>query len=254
MSTKRRKSREVALKALYQEDLVGGDPLEALAQVIQTELLQPVLETFARDLLRSLSSGGKGAGEDERMIAEFAGLSQPLFRSSDEFERAFDDFVSVSLPAPQENSKSGRVVQALKGKILEKAENVRQIGEFSRDLISRTMEHRTRIDEIIQKFADNWSLSRMASLDRCILRFATSELLFFPEIPVNVTINEAIELAKKFSTERSCEFVNGILDKIQRETHPEKVDPRKSPSDQEETSDDSEPEPGDTSRGDVPSA
>jgi N utilization substance protein B len=57
----------------------------------------------------------------------------------------------------------------------------------------------------------------MSSVDRCILRIAACELLFFPDIPVNASINEAIELAKKYSADRSYEFVNGILDRIRKE-------------------------------------
>ncbi|MBI3039397.1 transcription antitermination factor NusB [bacterium] len=94
------------------------------------------------------------------------------------------------------------------------------IEAFTRDLVKKTVANQTFIDENIVKFADNWALNRMATLDRCILRFAITELLNFPDIPVNVTINEAVEIARKYSTERSSEFVNGILDKAHRELMP----------------------------------
>ncbi|MCK4325384.1 transcription antitermination factor NusB, partial [bacterium] len=76
------------------------------------------------------------------------------------------------------------------------------------------------IDALLRKHADNWDIGRMASVDRNILRFASYELLFLDEIPPKVTINEAIEIAKKYSTQDSGRFVNGILDTIKDEKRP----------------------------------
>lgn len=73
------------------------------------------------------------------------------------------------------------------------------------------------IDQLIIKYAENWELSRMAAIDRNIMRLAAWELLEAPETPVNVIINEAVEIAKKYSTQDSGKFVNGILDKIKNE-------------------------------------
>ena len=70
------------------------------------------------------------------------------------------------------------------------------------------------IDILISKNAENWTIERIANVDRNILRSAIYEILHRPEIPVKVTINEAIELAKKYSSAESYQFVNGILDKI----------------------------------------
>ena len=70
------------------------------------------------------------------------------------------------------------------------------------------------IDKIIEKYLHNWTLDRMALVDKNILRLATFELLVFLETPVNVIINEAIEIAKEYSTKDSGRFVNGLLDQI----------------------------------------
>jgi N utilization substance protein B len=88
---------------------------------------------------------------------------------------------------------------------------------FAEDIISGTIKNLTKIDSLIQKVAQKWKISRMASIDRNILRFATYELLFRKDIPSAVTINEAIEIAKKYSTSESATFINGILDKIAKE-------------------------------------
>ncbi len=88
---------------------------------------------------------------------------------------------------------------------------------FAEDIISGTIENLKEIDPLIQKVAKKWKISRMASIDRNILRFATYELLFRKDIPNAVTINEALEIAKKYSTSESAAFINGILDKIAKE-------------------------------------
>ena len=85
---------------------------------------------------------------------------------------------------------------------------------FAYDLISGTVEKKDRIDEELKKVAKHWSLERMAVVDRNILRFATYELLYRDDIPSKVTINEAIEMAKKYSTLDSGSFINGILNRI----------------------------------------
>lgn len=84
--------------------------------------------------------------------------------------------------------------------------------KFAERLFLKTVNHSGELNEIIQAHAKNWRLDRLAVIDRQILRFALCELLHFEDIPTKVTINEAIEIAKKYSTSNSGKFVNGILD------------------------------------------
>ena len=88
---------------------------------------------------------------------------------------------------------------------------------FARMLLEGTTEARPRIDRIITDAAQNWDLRRMALVDRNILRMAVYEMLYADDIPAKVSINEAIELGKRFSTRQSGSFINGILDRIRRE-------------------------------------
>jgi transcription antitermination protein NusB len=88
---------------------------------------------------------------------------------------------------------------------------------FADPLIRGTLQHRDAIDEQIKKHAKNWDLHRMAAVDRNILRLAIYEMLHRDDIPPVVSINEAVDVAKKFSTQDSGKFVNGILDKIKGE-------------------------------------
>jgi N utilization substance protein B len=88
---------------------------------------------------------------------------------------------------------------------------------FADPLIRGTIEHRDEIDARIRQLAHNWELHRMATVDRNVLRLAMYEMLYRPDIPPVVSINEAVDIAKKFSTEDSGRFVNGILDTLRKE-------------------------------------
>jgi N utilization substance protein B len=88
---------------------------------------------------------------------------------------------------------------------------------FARELIDGVLDHQERIDTHIRAASENWELRRMPVIDRNILRLAVFELLFRQDIPPKVSINEAIELGKRYSTERSGAFINGILDHIKNQ-------------------------------------
>ncbi len=90
----------------------------------------------------------------------------------------------------------------------------RKLCEFTEGLIAGVKEHQVRIDAMISQVAENWRLDRMAAIDRNILRLGAYEMLFCPDVPAKVAINEALELAKRYSTAQSCRFVNGILDRV----------------------------------------
>lgn len=92
--------------------------------------------------------------------------------------------------------------------------------EFAEALVRGTKSHETEIDELIGRYAENWELERMAVVDRNILRQAIFELRWATGVPPKVAINEALEVAKKFSTQESGRFINGILDRIHKEQAP----------------------------------
>jgi N utilization substance protein B len=86
--------------------------------------------------------------------------------------------------------------------------------EFTEGLIAGVRENQARIDQMIQDVTENWRLDRMAAIDRNILRLGAYEVLYREEVPPKVAINEALELAKRYSTAQSSRFVNGILDRV----------------------------------------
>lgn len=101
-------------------------------------------------------------------------------------------------------------------------ENDREIITFAEDIVLGAINNCEKIDSIIQSVAENWTIVRMAAIDRNILRFAAYEILFKKDIPSAVTINEAIEIAKAYSTLESASFINGILDRISKNVSFEK--------------------------------
>jgi N utilization substance protein B len=95
---------------------------------------------------------------------------------------------------------------------------------FIRALCKRTVSIQGELDDWIQQKVEKWALDRLAILDRILIRMALCEILYFADIPPKVSINEAIDIAKRFSTEKSGAFINGILDAVYKELLSEKPD------------------------------
>ncbi len=88
------------------------------------------------------------------------------------------------------------------------------MNSFFEKIVEGTLKHKSEIDSHVEKFSNNWKLSRMSGIDRNIIRIAVYEMLYCSDIPSTVTINEAIDIGKKFGTKDSGAFINGILDAI----------------------------------------
>ncbi|MEX0599236.1 MAG: transcription antitermination factor NusB [Rhodothermales bacterium] len=98
----------------------------------------------------------------------------------------------------------------IRPRLKDDAENLK----FAESLFLRTLGRTEELDEMIGRHTDNWDLSRIALIDHIVLRMAIAELLTFEDIPPKVSINEAIEVAKRYSSPKSGQFVNGILDAV----------------------------------------
>jgi N utilization substance protein B len=92
------------------------------------------------------------------------------------------------------------------------------IRRFTEDIVKGTISQISELDTVIEKITKNWLLQRMAAVDRNILRLAAYEILHRDDIPSAVTINEALEVAKKFSSQDSVAFINGVLDRLAKDT------------------------------------
>lgn len=131
---------------------------------------------------------------------------------------------NIPVPIPLTSDMSGRLEELID--VSEKAIAALEIAEFATleaqsDVKSYVLNiaeaykaHNTEIDEQIQKFAKGWDISRLVKIDKDILRLSISELLFIKDAPIKVIVDEALELAKKYSTDDSSSFVNGILAKV----------------------------------------
>ena len=97
---------------------------------------------------------------------------------------------------------------------------------FAERIVLGVLEHGQEIDRLIKQYLENWRLDRMSTIDRNIIRMATFELLYCEDIPPKVTLNEAIELGKRYGSEDSGSFINGILDRIQNEAVQKSIRPK----------------------------
>jgi transcription antitermination protein NusB len=92
--------------------------------------------------------------------------------------------------------------------------------EYAADLVAGVADHREETDALIRRFAKGWTIERMPVIDRTLLRMGTYELGHRPDVPTGAVISEAVELAKRFSTDDSGKFVNGLLGRIAQELRP----------------------------------
>ena len=113
----------------------------------------------------------------------------------------------------QVDMAQGDIAEALRT-FYEHFEAPESIREFAIELINGANKYLTEIDGLISRFSEHWRLERMPIVDRNILRLAVFELVYRPDIPSKVSINEAVDLGKKFGSEDSGSFINGILDRI----------------------------------------
>jgi N utilization substance protein B len=100
-------------------------------------------------------------------------------------------------------------------------QNQEEIFRYARTIVQGIVDHHDEIDDLLETYSQGWSLDRMPHLDRAILRVAVWEILFNPEVPDGVAVNEAVELAKELSTDDSGAFVNGLLSRISSTNKPQ---------------------------------
>ncbi|MBL9079149.1 MAG: transcription antitermination factor NusB [Planctomycetes bacterium] len=138
-------------------------------------------------------------------------MTAPIRRRTRAREVALQVLFQFDLRGADYARELGRTTREL---CAEECDGEADVVEFAVRLVDGTLAHRDEIDQRLQAVTRNWDLRRMANVDRNVLRMAMHELMHCSDVPPKVAINEAIELAKKFSTANSGGFVNGILDRI----------------------------------------
>ncbi|MFC1724685.1 transcription antitermination factor NusB, partial [candidate division KSB1 bacterium] len=114
---------------------------------------------------------------------------------------------------------TGNNIDQIIAAVVLEQEEIASDDEFASILLKKCLEDIEEIDKLIINKLENWDFSRIALIDKLILRLAIAELLSFEDIPPKVTIDEAIEIAKKFSTEKSGGFINGILNAVYKDLY-----------------------------------
>jgi transcription antitermination protein NusB len=175
---KRRTAREMAIQMLYQKDLGGSTLPQIFASFDATEYIAAEPEN-------------QNAGDAEE------GAPKPAIKPS-----ATRAVVDPEVARRDAARKRKRIDAAF---------------TYARTLVEGAIEHQDEIDTLIRSQADNWRLERMPAVDRNILRLAIYEMLYEKDIPKLVVVDEAIELAKRFGSEQSGRFVNGLLDGLLKE-------------------------------------
>lgn len=180
---KRRRSREMAVQMLYQQEM-GGSSVDQVFSTFDVDDYLSETEVPPTDPAAGLPADGPSG---ERTVAEKA-PEKPL-------------------PPP---------VKKTPAEVQERRLLVRESFDHAKRLVRGTLDSLTEIDELIRSHAENWRLERMPPIDRNILRLALYEMLHEENVPKVVIVDEAIELAKKFGSENSGRFVNGLLDGVLR--------------------------------------
>lgn len=194
----RRMAREKALQFLFQHEVNPAEDVAAGLRAFWEEQGPVVREELAR--LKTL-----GEGEDELREVKPEGTGET---GDVEATAAMGLEGGESPLGPTEG-----VGEEVEGPTVEEA----GMRAFADGLVRGTLEHVAQIDEELSRVMINWSLHRLAAVDRNLLRMAVYELRYRDDIPPVVSINEAIDIARKFSTAESGKFVNGILDRIKGE-------------------------------------
>lgn len=213
----RRQSREIALKALYQAEINNCDKNESLNQVVTDTLFAPATEVAVKEFLKTTKASEILSGEVEEFIPDFVdAISKAPHNNPSDFRHAVKQQLDGHFAGVTVNESFQSELENLLALLENGYKKPKVVEEFAREIVAKISDNNKKIEDAVSETAKNWALDRMAAVDRCILKIAVCEFFFFPSIPAKATINEAIELAKKYSTDRSYEFVNGILDKVSR--------------------------------------
>ncbi|MBL7716166.1 MAG: transcription antitermination factor NusB [Bdellovibrionales bacterium] len=119
-------------------------------------------------------------------------------------------FENATVPRPADAAELARVIRGH----FDHFQVSTEAREFAAELVAGSLREQAALDAWLDEHSSNWKVSRMAAIDRCILRLAALEMRHFPDIPKAVTIDEAVELAKKFGEKEAPQFVNGLLDAL----------------------------------------
>lgn len=191
-----------------------------------------ILHRTYREVLRKEESYRTYCERVEHSLAEDQELVQYVFRSLIFKSQLFTDFMEARDLYWEDHSELVRsiAIKTLKSATEGAAITLAPLTDdwdddkfFVEELVAKTLEEDARFEEYLKEFLKNWDNERLAKVDMLVIKAALAEMIYFPGIPVKVTINEFIETAKRYSTLQSGKFVNGLLDKLSEKLLAEKV-------------------------------
>ena len=144
-------------------------------------------------------------------------LFQHDLNPPEKLDEALEQFWNSQRASAITTEKKGQATWGQKVELPAPTADEAEIRLFAEPLIRGALKHRDEADDVIKKYVQNWELHRIAAVDRNILRLAIYEMFHRDDIPPVVSINEAVDIAKKFSTQDSGKFVNGILDRVKND-------------------------------------
>lgn len=202
MLNSRRVARELALLTMAQVQNQPGKASTSLGDMLGRAA--DMLASEARDRLKEAAA--ELVRSEHTLHEKYLEISEEPLRKKD-----LEEALGALDKAQEAAELIGSAIELPAMVALAGADDVR---DFAVAQVKRYLDHKDEVDAKLQEAAENWSVDRMASLDRDVMRLAVGELLWAPEIPVEVAINEAVELAKKYGTPDSGRFVNGVLSRF----------------------------------------
>ncbi len=171
------------------------------------------------DLYKSyLSSDTNSVDEDRKFVCSFF---KSFIAPNESLEEFFEEkLISWSDDIPFVNTWVLKTLDKISSKkpfILDALFKDEEDKQFVSDLFSKTILHQHEYDELIQEKTPNWEVDRISNIDLILIKMGITEFLYFPSIPVRVTMNEYIEISKDYSSQKSGKFINGILNKLSKE-------------------------------------
>lgn len=192
-------------------------------QMLTEHVIQKVyLELSENDKYNAYLANHLSDGKDDFKIFEVLVndilLINEIFQQNveDHFVHFEDDYDFIYQVFQKTLNKATKT-QSIQTILFKKNSGYRELELFASQLLLKTLDHDQGLEAELQPYLKNWDAKRLALIDTILLKMALSELLYFQEIPIKVTMNEYIEISKEYSTPKSKEFINGVLDKMMRE-------------------------------------
>lgn len=210
---KRRAARELALITFSQL----GKSIEKHEEINLAEIIQKSTEVMTGEAENNLNSAVKELANIREFIQNYE------FEHPENIERSYEE-ATVPVRIPMSSDMTGRIDTLLESaekiysaidltKIVSLGE-IEEVRDYAIKIVKTFIENREKIDNNIKKHSRGWDVGRLIKIDRDILRIAITEILFFEDVPAGVSIDEAVEIAKKYSEPESSKFINGILGQV----------------------------------------